>query len=127
MLDAQLDMQRLLLDEADAIYDQRINELRLARTTGRLLPQDPPDQWLNALFSTQKPIPAGGGTPDPSPGTVPGMAPGQAPSRTRPDPIDAAVATLSASAMPQRIQLRLEQQLRPISDAFQTTAARQQW
>lgn len=127
VLDAQLDMQRLLLDEADAIYDQRINELRLARTTGRLLPQDPPDQWLNALFSTQKPIPAGGGTPDPSPGTVPGMAPGQAPSRTRPDPMDAAVATLSASAMPQRIQLRLEQQLRPISDAFQTTAARQQW
>ncbi|MFC4924469.1 TolC family protein [Delftia deserti] len=123
VLDAQLDMQRLLLDEADAIYDQRINELRLARTTGRLLPQDPPDQWLNALFSTQKPIPAGGGAP----GTAPIDEPGTEPSRSRPEFQDAAVASLSASAMPRRIQLRLEQQLRPISDAFQTTAARQQW
>ena len=123
VLDAQLDMQRLLLDEADAIYDQRINELRLARTTGRLLPQDPPDQWLNALFTPQKPIPAGGGAP----GTAPMDEPGPAPSRIRPEPQDAAVATLSASAMPQRIQLRLEQQLRPVSDAFPTTASRQQW
>nr|WP_233626378.1 MULTISPECIES: TolC family protein [unclassified Delftia] len=127
VLDAQLDMQRLLLDEADAIYDQRINELRLARTTGRLLPQDPPDQWLNALFTPQKPIPAGGGAPGTAPMDEPGNAPGPAPSRIRPEPQDAAVATLSASAMPQRIQLRLEQQLRPVSDAFPTTASRQQW
>jgi len=135
VLDAQLDMQRLLLDEADAIYDQRINELRLARTTGRLLPQDPPDQWLNALFTPQKPIPAGGGAPGTAPmdepgnapGPAPDIQPGPAPSRSRPEPQDAAVATLSASAMPQRIQLRLEQQLRPVSDAFPTTASRQQW
>ena len=135
VLDAQLDMQRLLLDEADAIYDQRINELRLARTTGRLLPQDPPDHWLNALFTPQKPIPAGGGAPGTAPmdeprnapGNAPDIQPGPAPSRIRPDPQDAAVATLSASAMPQRIQLRLEQQLRPVSDAFPTTASRQQW
>jgi len=135
VLDAQLDMQRLLLDEADAIYDQRINELRLARTTGRLLPQDPPDHWLNALFTPQKPIPAGGGAPGTAPmdepgnapGPAPDIQPGPAPSRIRPEPQDAAVATLSASAMPQRIQLRLEQQLRPVSDAFPTTASRQQW
>lgn len=127
VLDAQLDMQRLLLDEADAIYDQRINELRLARTTGRLLPQDPPDQWLNALFTPQKPIPAGGGAPGTAPMDEPGNVPGPAPSRIHPEPQDAAVATLSASAMPQRIQLRLEQQLRPVSDAFPTTASRQQW
>ena len=128
-------MQRLLLDEADAIYDQRINELRLARTTGRLLPQDPPDHWLNALFTPQKPIPAGGGAPGTAPmdepgnapGPAPDIQPGPAPSRIRPEPQDAAVATLSASAMPQRIQLRLEQQLRPVSDAFPTTASRQQW
>ena len=127
VLDAQLDMQRLLLDEADAIYDQRINELRLARTTGRLLPQDPPDHWLNALFTPQKPIPAGGGAPGTAPINEPGIEPGPAPSRSRPEPQDAAVASLSASAMTQRIQLRLEQQLRPVSDAFPTTASRQQW
>lgn len=50
VLDAQLDMQRLMLDEADAIYDQRINELRLVRTTGQLLPKEMPEQWLSQLF-----------------------------------------------------------------------------
>ena len=50
VLDAQLDMQRLMLDEADAIYDQRINELRLVRTTGQLLPKELPEQWLGQLF-----------------------------------------------------------------------------
>lgn len=52
VLDAQLDMQRLMLDEADAIYDQRINALRLARTTGKLLPPELPPHWLDQLFLT---------------------------------------------------------------------------
>ncbi|ARU04361.1 transporter [Comamonas serinivorans] len=51
VLDAQLDMQRLMLDEADAIYDQHINALRLARTTGQLLPRDLPAHWLDQLFA----------------------------------------------------------------------------
>lgn len=58
VLDAQLDMQRLMLDEADAIYDQRINELRLVRTTGQLLPAQPPEHWLDSLFSVPPPAPA---------------------------------------------------------------------
>ncbi|CAB5684999.1 Outer membrane efflux protein BepC precursor [Delftia tsuruhatensis] len=127
VLDAQLDMQRLMLDEADAVHDQRINELRLVRTTGRLLPQDPPEQWLNALFTSQKPLPSGGealpATPDPAPGTKPDIAP-QPPRHEYPD---AAVAALSASALPQRLQLRIDPQLRPVSNAFSATASRQQW
>ena len=51
VLDAQLDMQRLMLDEADARYDQRINALRLVRTTGQLLPVQLPGQWLDQLFA----------------------------------------------------------------------------
>ena len=50
VLDAQLDMQRLMLDEADAINDQRINELRLVRTTGQLLPREMPEHWFAQLF-----------------------------------------------------------------------------
>ena len=53
VLDAQLDMQRLMLDEADAIYDQRINALRLVRTTGQLLPANLPAQWLDQLFAAE--------------------------------------------------------------------------
>ncbi len=55
VLDAQLDMQRLMLDEADAIYDQRTNELRLVRTTGQLLPKDMPEHWLDRLFLSAPP------------------------------------------------------------------------
>ena len=53
VLDAQLDMQRLMLDEADAIYDQRINALRLVRTTGQLLPTNLPAHWLDQLFAAE--------------------------------------------------------------------------
>lgn len=53
VLDAQLDMQRLMLDEADAIHDQRINELRLSRITGQLLPEQRPERWLAQLFAPQ--------------------------------------------------------------------------
>lgn len=58
VLDAQLDMQRLMLDEVDAIHDQRIHALRLARTTGQLLPRERPDHWLVPLFLAGEP-PAG--------------------------------------------------------------------
>lgn len=50
VLDSQLEMQRLMLEEADARYDQHINALRLIRTTGQLLPAQPPQQWLEQLF-----------------------------------------------------------------------------
>jgi len=59
VLDSQLEMQRLMLDEADARYDQRINGLRLIRTTGQLLPAQLPDQWLDRLFAA----PADGSPP----------------------------------------------------------------
>jgi outer membrane protein TolC len=59
VLDAQLDMQRLMLDEADAIYDQRINALRLARTTGQLLPRDLPAHWLDQLFAPETQVAQG--------------------------------------------------------------------
>lgn len=58
VLDAQLDMQRFMLEEADAIYDQRINELRLVRATGKLLPSPMPNQWLGLLFAQQSQTPA---------------------------------------------------------------------
>lgn len=106
VLDAQLDMQRLMLDEADAIHDQRINELRLARTTGQLLPQQPPEHWLGALFAQQK---ANG----------PDAAPSSPPAGAQAAPV--------ASAGVDRLQLRLEAQLRPFPDAYPVTAARQQW
>lgn len=115
VLDAQLDMQRLMLDEADAVHDQRINELRLARTTGQLLPQQPPEQWLGALFAPQNPFP-----PDAMPGAAaPGLPPLAAPADTG--------ATLSASAGPQRLWLRLEPQLQHFSDAFPAAATQQPW
>lgn len=112
VLDAQLDMQRLMLDEADAIYDQRINELRLVRTTGQLLPPQAPDHWLGALFAPQDTA-------------APGAA--HRPAAAGAMPLPAPEATLSASAEPQRLQLRLEQQLRPFPDAFPPIATRQQW
>lgn len=111
VLDAQLDMQRLMLDEADAIYDQRINELRLVRTTGQLLPRQLPEHWLDSLFAQQsKPA---SDKPGPSP-TEP------APLRHEPDSIATALATAPFAAKPaspvltaQRLQLRMEPRLDP--------------
>jgi hypothetical protein len=48
-----------MLDEADAIYDQRINALRLARTTGQLLPRDLPAHWLDQLFAPETQVAQG--------------------------------------------------------------------
>lgn len=59
VLDAQLDMQTLMLEAADAHYDLRINELQLARVGGRLLPEQEGVTWLHALFPLQSPAQAG--------------------------------------------------------------------
>ncbi len=53
VLDAQLEHYNLLLDLADAMFDQRIAEFRLARSTGRLLVDGNRDNaWINAIVST---------------------------------------------------------------------------
>lgn len=91
VLDAQLDMQRLMLDEADALYDQRINELRLVRTTGQLLPQELPEHWLEQLFG-----------PPPT-----ALARAQA-------AIPDTVSNERPMVIAQRLQLRLETRLEPM-------------
>lgn len=121
VLDAQLDMQRLMLDEADAIYDQRINELRLIRTTGRLLPEQLPERGLDPLFAQQpKPHPDKPGSSDQEP------APIRDNFRHEPDSLATALATSFAAPpapqspvfaaqrlLAQRLQLRLEPRLDP--------------
>lgn len=98
VLDAQLDMQRLMLDEADALYDQRINGLRLVRTTGQLLPRELPEHWLDRLFDQPTlsripgPVPA-------APAPAPAYA-GATPEHTNPPLL-----------LTQRLQLRLETRL----------------
>ncbi len=94
VLDAQLDMQRLMLDEADAIYDQRINALRLVRTTGQLLPTNLPAQWLDQLFAAEA-------------AQAPRIAPSAPLANT------AADAAATDTPFPQRLQLRLAQMLDP--------------
>lgn len=99
VLDAQLDMQRLMLDEADALYDQRINGLRLVRTTGQLLPRELPEHWLDRLFD------------QPTVSRVPATMP---PTPPAPLPAYADAALNDATALlSQRLQLRLESRLDP--------------
>lgn len=50
VLDAQLDMQNLMLESADAQHDQHINELQLVRTTGSLLPEGSSPLRMHLLF-----------------------------------------------------------------------------
>ncbi|MFT4190221.1 MAG: TolC family protein [Comamonas sp.] len=54
VLDAQLDYYTALQDYVDAVFDERINALRLARTVG-LLDMRPgePVEWLDDFFSGQ--------------------------------------------------------------------------
>lgn len=99
VLDAQLDMQRLMLDEADALYDQRINGLRLVRTTGQLLPRELPEHWLDRLFDQP--------TVSRVPATMPPMPPAPLPAYA-----DAALNDATA-LLGQRLQLRLESRLDP--------------
>lgn len=109
VLDAQLDMQRLMLDEADAIYDQRINALRLVRTTGQLLPTELPPHWLDQLFAQgARPLPpSSSGTP--AVPSVPGnVEPGTAPTNPSPP-----VSTISV-ATAQRLPLQLAPRLDPV-------------
>ena len=126
VLDAQLDMQRLMLDEADAVHDQRINELRLARVTGQLLPQQRPERWLSQLFM-----------PPASPNTVPGASPEGEPATPpmpgeRPLPNSAiALAAAGTYANPsstlahQRLQLRMERHLEVPLDSYPVTRTAQ--
>ena len=53
VLDAQLDYYTLLFDYVDGVFDLRITELRLARTTGELR-IDPvgPNNWIDRLFGS---------------------------------------------------------------------------
>lgn len=98
VLDAQLDMQRLMLDEADALYDQRINGLRLVRTTGQLLPRELPEHWLDRLFD------------QPTVSRVPGTMP---PTPPAPSPSFAGAPAEATALLGQRLQLRLESRLDP--------------
>jgi len=55
VLDAQLDYYTLLFDYVDGVFDLRISELRLARTTGELR-IDPlgPNGWIDGLFGAPR-------------------------------------------------------------------------
>lgn len=105
VLDAQLDMQRLMLDEADAIHDQRINALRLSRITGQLLPEQRPQHWLAQLFAPQgsalphqPPLPMPEALP--SAPAIPGQrpAPRSAVARAQGDSVQARLMAAHASA-----------------------------
>ncbi|WP_369654705.1 TolC family protein [Variovorax sp. V213] len=51
VLDAQLDYYNLLFDYVDAVFDLRISELRLARTTGELrIDPDASNAWIDRIF-----------------------------------------------------------------------------
>jgi hypothetical protein len=51
VLDAQLDYYTLLFDYIDGVFDLRISELRLARTTGELrIDPASPNGWIDRLF-----------------------------------------------------------------------------
>ena len=112
VLDAQLDVQRLMLDAADAMYDQRINELRLTRTTGQLLPRDLPEHWLDQLFAQHAPhapAPATAQRPLYGPGTAPLASSRAAPAR--PSPPYLAPPVLTAQRLPLRLDHRWDTQL----------------
>ncbi|WP_423936352.1 TolC family protein [Comamonas sp. 23] len=112
VLDAQLDVQRLMLDAADAMYDQRINELRLTRTTGQLLPRDLPEHWLDQLFaqrSANAPAPATAQRPFASPGPAPLAGSRAAPAR--PGTPYTSPPVLTAQHLPLRLDHRWDTQL----------------
>ncbi|MBJ2157087.1 TolC family protein [Variovorax sp. IB41] len=51
VLDAQLDYYTLLFDYVDGVFDLRISELRLARTTGELrIEPDVTNSWIDRMF-----------------------------------------------------------------------------
>lgn len=110
VLDAQLDMQRLMLDQADAIFDQRINELRMVRTTGQLLPGELPERWLDQLFGPD----ATGASPvhvarRPASGSKPPVTP---------------ITTIAKRAL--RLQTRLDERWQP-SAKVQSASDAQRW
>jgi hypothetical protein len=51
VLDAQLEYYNLLFDYVDAVFDLRVNELRLARTTGELrIDPEGGNEWVDRVF-----------------------------------------------------------------------------
>jgi len=51
VLDAQLEYYNLLFDYVDAVFDLRVNELRLARTTGELrIDAEGNNEWVDRVF-----------------------------------------------------------------------------
>ena len=117
VLDAQLDMQRLMLEEADAIYDQHINELRLIRTTGQLLPQQRPEQWLHQLFAQQSTANPRFETP-----AIPNTPAAPTPLKKKPEA--AAMASAINPPVP-RLQLRLDAQLHVPDESYPITTTAQ--
>jgi outer membrane protein TolC len=55
VLDAQLEYFNLLLDLADGVFDLRIAEFRLARTSGRLLVDGNDNGWIHSVVSKPDP------------------------------------------------------------------------
>ncbi|GLS14497.1 TolC family protein [Hydrogenophaga electricum] len=51
VLDAQVEYELQALDYLDAVADQRINELRVARVMGRLRPEDADVPWVGQIFA----------------------------------------------------------------------------
>lgn len=52
VLDAQVEYYTLLLDYVDAVFDLRVSEFRLARTTGRLLvARDDANTWIDSVIT----------------------------------------------------------------------------
>ncbi|KAI5935491.1 Type 2 DNA topoisomerase 6 subunit B-like [Manis javanica] len=114
VLDAQLDMQRLLLDEADAIYATSASTNCAWHVDhAASSPPGPPDHWLNALFTLQTDSGSGGARhcPHGRAGTRPALRPrAAAPNPGRRGPCPPAPCS-QRSAAPW-------QQLRPVSDGF---------
>ncbi|THT99969.1 TolC family protein [Lampropedia puyangensis] len=98
VLDAQLDMQNLMLEQIDAQQDQHINELQLVRTTGALLPTGSSAMRLNQLF--QQSDMAANST--------------LAPARTTSAPKPSVASPTPMHHLP-ALQLRVARQLQPLS------------
>lgn len=54
MLDAQVEANNVLIDWVNAVFDQRLNELKLAKEVGKLLPPEGGEgDWARALFTDE--------------------------------------------------------------------------
>ncbi len=54
MLDSQVEANNVLIDWVNAVFDQRLNELKLAKEVGKLLPPEGGEaDWARALFTDE--------------------------------------------------------------------------